>query len=303
MAAELAAAPRSTERLSSSAKTTTPLTESLLAHVWAKPDSGWLLLVQIALSGPGLMTIAIVVTLAKGIGTWGNNIPVAWALRHHQLRLVDRYRPRRHADLRHPLSLPAEVAHVDQPLRRGDDHLRGHLRRALPGACTPAGPGSPTGCSRTRATIADLAAVQEPADVGRVRGLDLLHRLAAVLVPGPHPGPGGAARRVHSRKSSARSTALFALGWRGSGRHWANYKWAYLLLAGLSTPLVLSVHTIVSFDFAVSLLPGWHTTIFPPYFVAGAVFSGFAMVMTWMHAGPRTSSGSSTSSPCGTWRT
>ena len=75
---------------------------------------------------------------------------------------------------------------------------------------------------------------------------------------------------------------LFAMGWRGSGRHWAEYKWAYLLLAGLSTPLVLSVHTIVSFDFAVSVLPGWHTTIFPPYFVAGAVFSGFAMVLTWM---------------------
>ena len=71
---------------------------------------------------------------------------------------------------------------------------------------------------------------------------------------------------------------LFALGWRGSGRHWAEYKWAYVLLAGLSTPLVLSVHTIVSFDFATSVIPGWHTTIFPPYFVAGAVFSGFAMV-------------------------
>ncbi len=73
---------------------------------------------------------------------------------------------------------------------------------------------------------------------------------------------------------------LFALGWRGSMRHWLNYEKAYLILAGLATPLVLSVHTIVSFDFAVSQLPGWHTTIFPPYFVAGAIFSGFAMVLT-----------------------
>ena len=73
-----------------------------------------------------------------------------------------------------------------------------------------------------------------------------------------------------------------ALGWNGSARHWNHYEKAYLLLAGLSTPLVLSVHTIVSFDFAVSLVPGWHTTIFPPYFVAGAVFSGFAMVVTLM---------------------
>jgi molybdopterin-containing oxidoreductase family membrane subunit len=73
-----------------------------------------------------------------------------------------------------------------------------------------------------------------------------------------------------------------ALGWRGSNRHWRNYERAYLILAAISTPLVLSVHSVVSFDFATSVIPGWHTTIFPPYFVAGAVFSGFAMVMTLM---------------------
>jgi Ni/Fe-hydrogenase subunit HybB-like protein len=73
---------------------------------------------------------------------------------------------------------------------------------------------------------------------------------------------------------------LFSLGWTGSNRHWSNYEKAYLILAGLATPLVLSVHSIVSLDFAVSQLPGWHTTIFPPYFVAGAIFSGFGMVLT-----------------------
>src|SRR5205823_3663223 len=73
---------------------------------------------------------------------------------------------------------------------------------------------------------------------------------------------------------------LFSLGWTGSNRHWSNYERAYLILAGLSTPLVLSVHSIVSLDFSVSQLPGWHTTIFPPYFVAGAIFSGFGMVLT-----------------------
>lgn len=72
--------------------------------------------------------------------------------------------------------------------------------------------------------------------------------------------------------------SVFSLGWRFSNRHWQHYEMVYLILAGFATPLVLSVHTIVSFDFAVSILPGWHTTIFPPYFVAGAVFSGFAMV-------------------------
>ena len=73
---------------------------------------------------------------------------------------------------------------------------------------------------------------------------------------------------------------VLALGWRGSAMHWQRYETASLLLAGLSTPLVLSVHTVVSFDFAVSLLPGWHATVFPPYFVAGAIYSGFAMVLT-----------------------
>ncbi|MGB3117639.1 MAG: NrfD/PsrC family molybdoenzyme membrane anchor subunit [Verrucomicrobiales bacterium] len=75
---------------------------------------------------------------------------------------------------------------------------------------------------------------------------------------------------------------LFALGWRGGNRQWRHYEMGYLLLAALSTPLVLSVHSVVSFDFATSIVPGWHTTIFPPYFVAGAVFGGFAMVLTLM---------------------
>ncbi|NNE92541.1 MAG: polysulfide reductase NrfD, partial [Verrucomicrobiales bacterium] len=75
---------------------------------------------------------------------------------------------------------------------------------------------------------------------------------------------------------------LFALGWRGGNRQWRHYEMAYLILAAISTPLVLSVHSVVSFDFATSVVPGWHTTIFPPYFVAGAVFGGFAMVLTLM---------------------
>lgn len=85
-------------------------------------------------------------------------------------------------------------------------------------------------------------------------------------------------------KNGIRKTlyGLFAMGWRGGNRQWNHYEMAYLLLAALSTPLVLSVHSVVSFDFATSVVPGWHTTIFPPYFVAGAVFGGFAMVLTLM---------------------
>ena len=72
---------------------------------------------------------------------------------------------------------------------------------------------------------------------------------------------------------------ILAMGWRGSARHWHRYESAYLLLAGLATPLVISLHKVVSFDFAIGIVPGWHTTIFPPYFVAGAIYSGFAMVL------------------------
>jgi Ni/Fe-hydrogenase subunit HybB-like protein len=92
--------------------------------------------------------------------------------------------------------------------------------------------------------------------------------------------PDLATLRDRSENKFARiSYGLLAMGWRGSARHWARYETAYLLLAGLATPLVLSVHTVVSFDFAVSIVPGWHTAIFPPYFVAGAIYSGFAMVL------------------------
>ena len=90
----------------------------------------------------------------------------------------------------------------------------------------------------------------------------------------------GTLRDRATSKIKARIYGMLSLGWRGSARHWHRYEVASLILAGLSTPLVLSVHTVVSFDFAVSLIPGWHATIFPPYFVAGAIYAGFAMVLT-----------------------
>ena len=83
-----------------------------------------------------------------------------------------------------------------------------------------------------------------------------------------------------TNKAAKMAYGVFALGWRGSAKHWHRYRTAYMLLAGMSTPLVVSVHTVVSFDFTIGIIPGWHTTIFPPYFVAGAIYSGFAMVAT-----------------------
>lgn len=95
--------------------------------------------------------------------------------------------------------------------------------------------------------------------------------------------PDFATFRDRARHRMARVVfGVLSLGWRGSAVHWERYEMASLMLAGLSTPLVLSVHSIVSFDFAVSIVPGWHTTIFPPYFVAGAIYAGFAMVLTLM---------------------
>ncbi|MFN2387576.1 MAG: NrfD/PsrC family molybdoenzyme membrane anchor subunit [Thermoanaerobaculia bacterium] len=93
--------------------------------------------------------------------------------------------------------------------------------------------------------------------------------------------PDLATLRDRSRSHFAKVVyGMLAMGWRGSALHWHRYETAYLLLAGLATPLVVSVHTVVSFDFAVGIVPGWHATIFPPYFVAGAIYAGFAMVMT-----------------------
>jgi len=93
--------------------------------------------------------------------------------------------------------------------------------------------------------------------------------------------PDLATLRDRTRSRFARIVyGILAMGWRGGARHWQRYETAYFWLAVLATPLVVSVHTVVSFDFSVGIVPGWHTTIFPPYFVAGAIFSGFAMVMT-----------------------
>jgi molybdopterin-containing oxidoreductase family membrane subunit len=93
--------------------------------------------------------------------------------------------------------------------------------------------------------------------------------------------PDLATLRDRARRRPAKIVyGILAMGWRGSATHWHRYETAYLLLAGLATPLVVSVHPVVSFDFAASIMPGWHTTIFPPYFVAGAIYSGFAMVLT-----------------------
>ena len=197
----------------------------------------------------------------------------------HQLRLVDRHRTRGHVDLGDSAPLEAGLADVDQPLCRGDDALCRGLRGPLSACFTWAGPGSSTGCCRIPTPWASgpSGAVRSIWDVFAVSTyatVSLLFWYVGLI-------PDLATLRDRAQNRWAQYIyGILAMGWRGSARHWHRYRTAYILLAGLATPLVVSVHTIVALDFTVAILPGWHSTIFPPYFVAGAIFSGFAMVVT-----------------------
>jgi hypothetical protein len=147
---------------------------------------GWVGLLLVGLGGAGMLQMALGYLVLKGIGIWGNNIPVGC--------LVDRHRPRRHANLGDSAAVQAAVAHVDQPLRRSDDDFRGDVRGDLPGV-----PHRPSVARRLLAVPVPerdgpVAAVQEPADLGRVRGFDLRHRLDRVLVHRHDSRHGDAAR-------------------------------------------------------------------------------------------------------------
>ena len=230
----------------------------------------------------------------------GNQYSHRLGIRHRQLRVVDRYRPRRDADLGHSAVAQAGLANVDQPVLGSDDAVRRGSGRHVPDSA----PGPPV--ARLLADAVPefdvaVAAAAKSADLGRIRGIDIRHGFASVLVHGSDSRFGDDARSRSEAVRFRKSSALLSIGWRGSARHWQRYQMAYLLLAGLATPLVVSVHTVVSFDFAISILPGWHTTIFPPYFVAGAIYSGFAMVLT-LAIPFRKVYGWRISSPCGTSR-
>ncbi len=257
------------------------INDSLFDHVWRGPGKGWWALFGCALSALGLLVIAITYTLYKGIGAWGNNIPVGWAFGIINFVWW--------IGIGHAGTLISAILLLFQQKWRTSINRFAEAMTLFAVICALLFPLLHTG----RPWFAAYWLMPYPSvhriwpqfkspltwDVFAVSTyftISLLFWFLGLV-------PDLAALRDSSKSPTKRLIyGIFAMGWRGSGRHWAEYKWAYLLLAGLSTPLVLSVHTIVSFDFAVSVLPGWHTTVFPPYFVAGAVFSGFAMVMTWM---------------------
>jgi molybdopterin-containing oxidoreductase family membrane subunit len=273
--------PLETPPLIEGTQTDSTLSTSLFAHVWAVPGRGWWTLFAIALAGLGLLGVGLTVTLYRGIGAWGNNIPVGWA--YDIINFVW------WIGIGHAGTLISAILLLLQQKWRTSINRFAEAMTLFAVMCALLFPLFHTG----RPWFAAYWLLPYPSvqgiwpqfksplvwDVFAVSTyftISLLFWFLGLI-------PDLASLRDSSQSPVKRKIyGIFALGWRGSGRHWAEYKWSYLLLAGLSTPLVLSVHTIVSFDFAVSVLPGWHTTVFPPYFVAGAVFSGFAMVVSWM---------------------
>jgi len=256
------------------------LNKTLLDYVWQEAKPGWLTLLCIGLAGTGLLFAAIAVTLAKGIGMWGNNIPVAWAFGiinfvwwigiGHAGTLISAILLLFQQKWRTSINRFAEAMTLFAVMQAGLFPVL-HTGRPWFAYWLFPYPSTNSIWPQFKSPLMwDVFAVSTYFITSLLFWyLGLLPDLAAL-------------RDASAKRSTRFVYGIFALGWTGSARHWHHYKIAYLLLAGLATPLVLSVHTIVSWDFALSILPGWHTTIFPPYFVAGAVFSGFAMVMTWM---------------------
>ena len=256
------------------------LTESLLQPVLGPTRKGWLMLLLALGGGVGFWLISLTATFAIGIGAWGNNIPVAWAYDitnfvwwigiGHAGTLISAILLLFQQKWRTSINRFAEAMTLFAVAMAGMYPII-HLGRPWLFWWLIPYPATMQVWPNFKSALPwDVFAISTYATVsllfwylGLVPDLATLRDAAKDRV-----------RRV--------VYGIMSFGWRGSARHWQHYRIGYLLLAGLSTPLVVSVHTIVSFDFAISQLPGWHTTIFPPYFVAGAIFSGFAMVLTLM---------------------
>ncbi len=256
------------------------LTRSLLAYQFSRPGRVWWALFGLATAGVGLFVWCVALTLEYGIGLWGNNIPVAWAFGiinfvwwigiGHAGTLISAILLLFEQRWRSSINRFAEAMTLFAVINAGLYPLL-HLGRPWLFYYLVPYPSTLQVWPQFRSALPwDMAAIATYFTVSLLFWyLGLLPDLAT-------------ARDLAKPGLRQKVYAVAALGWRGSVRHWKHYRKGYLLLAGLATPLVLSVHSIVSFDFAISVLPGWHTTIFPPYFVAGAMFSGFALVLTLM---------------------
>ena len=257
------------------------LNKSLLDFVWERAKPGWWMMFCICGALTTVLFNAIGITLAKGIGMWGNNIPVGWAFDiinfvwwigiGHAGTLISAILLLFQQKWRTSINRFAEAMTLFAVMQAGIFPVLHTGRPWFAIYWLFPYPSTNAIWPQFKSPLMwDVFAVSTYFTTSLLFWyLGLIPDLASL-------------RDSSTSRRARRAYGIFALGWRGSARHWQHYKIAYLLLAGLATPLVLSVHTIVSWDFALSILPGWHTTIFPPYFVAGAVFSGFAMVMTLM---------------------
>src|SRR5579862_1261861 len=238
----------------------------------------WLIGFGLAFSLAMLLLVSVVWLFVRGIGIWGNNIPVGWAFDitnfvwwigiGHAGTLISAILLLLRQEWRTSINRFAEAMTLFAVACAGLYPLL-HLGRPQYFYWLVPYPNTMGLWPQFRSPLMwDFFAVSTYATVS------LLFWFIGLI-------PDLATLRDRAKHTFARvAYGILAMGWRGSARHWKRYQIAYLLLAGLATPLVVSVHTIVSFDFSVAILPGWHSTIFPPYFVAGAIFSGFAMVLT-----------------------
>ena len=241
----------------------------------------WFIVVGIGLCLIGLLQIAIAYLLYQGTGIWGINIPVGWGFAiinfvwwigiGHAGTLISAVLLLFRQKWRTSINRSAEAMTIFAVLCAGMFPVLHTGRPWLSLYWLFPYPNSMGIWPQFRSPL-----IWDVFAVGTYLTVSLLFWGVGLL-------PDFATYRDKARHLvTKRIFGFLSLGWRGSAIHWERYEMASLILAGLSTPLVLSVHSVVSFDFAVSIIPGWHTTIFPPYFVAGAIYAGFAMVLTLM---------------------
>lgn len=254
------------------------ITEKLAGDViWRRIGCLWALALLIAIAFLNLFLIAVTYLFYRGVGIWGINIPVAWAFAitnfvwwigiGHAGTFISAFLYLMHQQWRSSVNRFAEAMTLFAVACAGLFPLL-HLGRPWYFYWLIPYPDTMRLWPQFRSPLVwDFFAISTYLTVSLVFWyIGLVPDVASI-------------RDVAETPWKKKFYGVLALGWRGSARHWSRYQIAYLILAGLATPLVVSVHSVVSLDFSATLLPGWHSTIFPPYFVAGAIFSGFAMVL------------------------
>jgi Ni/Fe-hydrogenase subunit HybB-like protein len=266
------------QRLIEGSPTNEELSDQLLSPAWR--PAGRLFQLGFWMTGAGtlMLLLLILYSVTQGVGVWGNNIPVAWGFPiinfvwwigiGHAGTFISAVLLLLEQPWRQSINRFAEAMTIFAVIQAGLFPVL-HLGRAWFAYWVFPYPSTMAVWPQFRSALPwDAAAISTYFTVS------LLFWYVGLI-----PDLAGVRDRAKSRRKR-RIYGFFALGWRGSARDWRRHRIGYGLLAGIATPLVISVHSIVSTDFATTMLPGWHTTIFPPYFVAGAIFSGFAMVIT-----------------------